>query len=72
MNESEIAAAVERLMVQVDYYLHCELDDEYEHDMPEAARCRLLAALRLELHASARSSASAIPGRPQPGDGTRA
>ncbi|HSV58381.1 MAG TPA: hypothetical protein VLJ19_05725 [Variovorax sp.] len=68
MNESELAAAVERLMARVDYYLHCELDDEYDHDMPETARCNLQAALWHEL----RASVSSIAGRPTPSDGTRA
>ncbi|MET0540294.1 MAG: hypothetical protein ABWZ88_00915 [Variovorax sp.] len=49
MNETEIAAAIERLMGRVDYYLHCELDQDYEHDGPEAARRQLEAALRAEL-----------------------
>ena len=49
MSESDIAGAVERLMNHVDYYLHCELDDEYDHDRPDSARARLEAALREEL-----------------------
>lgn len=49
MNEADLAAALERLMGRVDYYLHCELDDEYEHDRPDAARRQLEAALRAEL-----------------------
>ncbi len=36
-------------MNQVDYYLHCELDAEYQHDKPETARQALEAALRREL-----------------------
>lgn len=49
MNETDLAAAIERLMGRVDYYLHCELDEEYEHDRPDAARHQLEAALRAEL-----------------------
>ena len=49
MNEADLAAALERLMARVDYYLHCELDEEYEHDRPDAARRQLEAALRAEL-----------------------
>ncbi|HYP71800.1 MAG TPA: hypothetical protein VEP93_13015 [Variovorax sp.] len=49
MNEADIAAAIERLMTRVDYYLHCELDEEYDHDRPDSARARLEAALRQEL-----------------------
>ncbi|RZI73640.1 MAG: hypothetical protein EOP80_11835 [Variovorax sp.] len=49
MNEADLAAALERLMTRVDYYLHCELDEEYEHDRPDAARRQLEAALRAEL-----------------------
>ena len=49
MNEADLAAALECLMARVDYYLHCELDEEYEHDRPDAARRQLEAALRAEL-----------------------
>jgi hypothetical protein len=49
MNEADLAATLERLMARVDYYLHCELDEEYEHDRPDAARRQLEAALRAEL-----------------------
>ena len=49
MNEADIAASIERLMARVDYYLHCELDDEYDHDQPNSARNQLEAALRQEL-----------------------
>ena len=49
MNETDLAAAIERLMGRVDYYLHCELDEEYEHARPDAARHQLEAALRAEL-----------------------
>jgi len=49
MNEADLAAAVERLMSRVDYYLHCELDEEYNHDRPDTARSQLEAALRREL-----------------------
>ena len=55
MNETDLAASVERLMARVDYYLHCELDEEYDHDRPDNARRLLEAALRQEL-----SRASAI------------
>jgi uncharacterized membrane protein len=49
MNEADIAASIERLMARVDYYLHCELDEEYDHDRPDSARAQLEAALRQEL-----------------------
>ncbi|MEJ8853601.1 hypothetical protein WKW79_03425 [Variovorax robiniae] len=49
MSETDISAAIERVMGRVDYYLHCELDEEYEHDRPDAARRQLEAALRAEL-----------------------
>jgi len=49
MTEKELAASIERLMNWVDYYLHCELDEEYQHDKPAAARRQLEAALREEL-----------------------
>jgi hypothetical protein len=49
MNKANIEASLERLMAQVDYYLHCELDEEYEHARPEVARRQLEAALRREL-----------------------
>lgn len=49
MNNSDLAASIERLMAKVDYYLHCELDDEYQHDRPEIARAQLESALRNEL-----------------------
>ncbi len=38
MNTTELAASIDRLMAQVDYYLHCELDEEYDHDQPNSAR----------------------------------
>lgn len=49
MNEADLAASIERLMERVDYYLHCELDEEYDHDRPDSARRQLEAALRQEL-----------------------
>jgi hypothetical protein len=61
MNETELAMAIERLMARVDYYLHCELDEEYDHDRPDTARHLLEAALRQELlRASAVSIVSAV------------
>ncbi|VTU34773.1 hypothetical protein H4CHR_03486 [Variovorax sp. PBS-H4] len=63
MNETDLAASVERLMARVDYYLHCELDEEYDHDRPETARSQLEAALRQELlRSSAVGLVSAISG----------
>jgi hypothetical protein len=63
MNETDLAASVERLMARVDYYLHCELDEEYDHDKPEIARRLLEAALRQELiRASAVGMVSSIAG----------
>jgi hypothetical protein len=48
-------------MARVDYYLHCELDEEYDHDRPDTARRQLEAALRQELlRASAVGIVSAI------------
>jgi len=67
MNETDLAASVERLMARVDYYLHCELDEEYEHDRPETARRLLEAALRQELvRAGAVGIVSSISGTRQP------
>lgn len=61
MNESDLVASLERLMERVDYYLHCELDDEYDHDQPATARRGLEAAIRSELlRASAIGIISAI------------
>ncbi|MEJ7686438.1 MAG: hypothetical protein WKG52_05260 [Variovorax sp.] len=63
MNETDLATSVERLMARVDYYLHCELDEEYDHDRPDTARNRLEAALRQELlRASAVGVVTAIAG----------
>lgn len=63
MNETDLAASVERLMARVDYYLHCELDEEYDHDRPDTARSQLEAALRQELlRAGAVGLVSAIAG----------
>ena len=63
MNETDLAASVERLMARVDYYLHCELDEEYDHDRPDLARAQLEAALRQELlRAGAVGLVSAISG----------
>jgi hypothetical protein len=67
MNETDLAASVERLMARVDYYLHCELDEEYDHDRPETARRLLEAALRQELiRAGAVGIVSSIAGSRQP------
>ncbi|MBT2299892.1 MULTISPECIES: hypothetical protein [Variovorax] len=61
MNETDLAASIERLMARVDYYLHCELDEEYDHDRPDTARRQLETALRQELlRASAVGIVSAI------------
>lgn len=61
MKEADLAATVDRLMRLVDYYLHCELDEEYEHDRPAAARRQLENRLRQELQrASAIGLVSAI------------
>jgi len=49
MIETELAAAVERLMGHVDYYLHCALDEEYDHANPATARIQLEAAITHEL-----------------------
>jgi len=61
MSETELADAVERVMGRVDYYLHCELDEEYDHERPAAARRQLEAYLTQELQrASAIGIVSAI------------
>lgn len=61
MNETDLATSIERLMARVDYYLHCELDEEYDHDRPDTARRQLETALRQELlRASAVGIVSAI------------
>ncbi len=49
MNEADMSASIERLMARVDYYLHCELDEGYDHEQPETARNMLEAALKSEL-----------------------
>jgi len=49
MNDADLAAAIERLMAKVDYYLHCELDDEYDHEQPDSARRLLEDAVKHEL-----------------------
>lgn len=67
MNETDLATSVERLMARVDYYLHCELDEEYDHDRPETARRQLETALRQELlRASAIGLVSVIAAGGQP------
>ena len=61
MNETDLATSIDRLMARVDYYLHCELDEEYDHDRPDTARRQLETALRQELlRASAVGIVSAI------------
>ncbi|UST53067.1 hypothetical protein NF681_12035 [Comamonadaceae bacterium OTU4NAUVB1] len=49
MNNTELAASIDRLMAHVDYYLHCELDEEYDHDQPNSARFQLQHAIKQEL-----------------------
>ena len=67
MNETDLAASVDRLMARVDYYLHCELDEEYDHEKPEVARRLLEAAIRQELiRASAVGVVSTIAGSRHP------
>ena len=67
MNEADLAASIERLMARVDYYLHCELDEEYDHDRPDTARRLLEAALREELiRASAVGLVSSMSGSRHP------
>lgn len=61
MIETELAAAIGRLMGRVDYYLHCALDEEYDHASPATARSQLEAAMTHELQrASAIGLVSAI------------
>ena len=70
MNDADIAASIERLMARVDYYLHCELDNEYDHDRPESARMQLEVALRDELlRASAIGLVTSIASTARPGVG---
>jgi hypothetical protein len=67
MNETDLAASIERIMARVDYYLHCELDEEYDHDRPDTARRLLEAALRQELiRASAVGVVSSVAGMRHP------
>jgi hypothetical protein len=70
MNEADLAASIERLMARVDYYLHCELDEEYDHDRPDSARTQLEVALREELlRASAIGLVSSIASTARTGFG---
>ncbi|VWX63306.1 conserved hypothetical protein [Burkholderiales bacterium 8X] len=48
-DSAQLTDRVQRIMQQVDYYLHCELDAEYVHDQPMDARERLELALKEEL-----------------------
>lgn len=56
MNELDLTAAIKRLMGRVDYYLHCELDEEYDHERPDTARSLLEAAIRQELQRASTNS----------------
>jgi hypothetical protein len=47
--QTELLASVERLMAKIDYYMHCELDAEDQHERPEIARDQLIETLRREL-----------------------
>ena len=49
MDEADLGAAVQRLMNQVDHYLHCALDHAYAHESPAVARRALESAIRKEL-----------------------
>ncbi len=49
MNDADLVAATARVMEKVDYYLHCELDGDYEHERPETARLQLEIAVKREL-----------------------
>jgi hypothetical protein len=49
MNDADLVAATERVMEKVDYYLHCELDGNYEHELPDKARLQLEIAIKREL-----------------------
>ncbi|MBU1358513.1 MAG: hypothetical protein KKC85_19845 [Gammaproteobacteria bacterium] len=42
---------VERLMRKIDYYMHCELDEQYDHERPTSARRQLIDELRREFNA---------------------
>lgn len=73
MNETDLATSIDRLMARVDYYLHCELDEEYDHDRPDTARRQLETALRQELlRASAVGIVSAISSTHPTIDGSEA
>ena len=49
MNDADLATATARVMEKVDYYLHCELDGDYEHERPDTARLQLEIAIKREL-----------------------
>ncbi|MGI4777438.1 MAG: hypothetical protein ACRYGA_04880 [Janthinobacterium lividum] len=49
MNDVDLASATARVMEKVDYYLHCELDSEYEHENSDTARLHLEIAIKREL-----------------------
>ena len=61
MKDADLAAATERVMEKVDYYLHCELDGDYEHERPQTARMQLEIAIKREiLRASAIGLVSSV------------
>ena len=49
MKDADLADATERVMEKVDYYLHCELDGDYEHERPQTARMQLEIAIKREI-----------------------
>lgn len=67
--DSESNDPVERLMRKIDYYLHCELDAEYQHADSHEAREALIEALRQEFDArGARDLAPAVRQSAAPND----
>jgi len=60
--------SLERLMALVDYYLHCELDEDHNRGRPEVARQQLEAALRQVLLRASRTDK--VRDRPKSLEGT--
>ena len=50
-SDAGLSGPVERLMRQIDFYMHCELDAEYNHERPEVARRQLIESLQSEFAA---------------------
>ena len=68
MNDADLDAATVRVMEKVDYYLHCELDGDYEHERPDMARLQLEIAIKREiLRASAIGLVTSVSGSSRAG-----